>query len=1321
MNRLKIWPWMRPFLIIILAISIPPVVYWFGYVQSSVSAAKRQAFTTLAAVAEDFGSRLAAHDQIAKNAEAYSHKNPLLTNYLKSLLGLKTPPSILRVDNLPHIQVAGESGRVLLNVGALADSDYCKPGPACIVQVIVPVGNLIPRNAVEAEFDGLLILSVKNEVLTQDRRLPAQPVGVPLPLQFRGAPFEFDQGQPAESSTRSQETINQVKQANTLTPGNSIFDFRDDVTVQLAGVSYVAFIQVVSVPVTSTARSASATSAGGSIISIESPRQRVLVCGLIAKERLRREAIQLSPQTLILVGALVAFGIFAIPFLKLRFIGERERMRQRDVWLLAASILSTTALMVLVIQDVHAIIKLHRRFDSGLMQFTVAVAAHLKDEGDAILAEVKTSVPALLVDQEVTETAYPSTLKCNLPTSIPQAPPIGSILARRDLRSYPDIEALIVTDLCGYQMRKWMARTLPTPNISVADESYFATALALPTSLSESHTDFAFGATLAPTSGLLLGVYAMPVDGRTREYGAHVEMRNRTGIVALATQLQSVTSPIVARPFQFVLVDRNGAVTFQTLQGSFRGEHFFESINGADSLQRAARAPARDLHPKTYQYRGKVYRMTALYLPALQSTLVASYELSVVGELAARIFSTAALEALGIVGAILLGAALSAAVSRKTSFDWAWPSTSRIRWYAVGIVICALAMLLLLLVRSVMSSPWLRWSIIAAPAVVIVLLETVCVPKMMRHALLMVIARVTPFRRPASPSAVPQSLLRMSLLHTSFGVMGLLAFIGVPTAVAFNDAFNLHCVAFSTEVSEVWQAAYAQWNDAISASLVNVGDPRSQFDCLSSADLHCSLPERIYVSKDNYKKLRDERAALALYTNCADLTSSKGLCSSDHEPPVPFSFTASMAGWLAEFGRDREAHIRTMFNIDHAQAGSVRTPLLAGFEWSNWAAAGVLALLVALWLLVSSIAKHVLGIRVTAGNLLDERNAIEQNDGTLWLLLRPSHQALEALRRPLESLDLRNAELSSLDRRPLSGRTLIIEHLEARSADKEWRQAVLQLLDGKTEGCVILTSELDPLYGLTQALHHRIGYLRSLRSEDKEKRAEIDATCHELRRELAEWANALRGVRKIREASPGFPAFQVGSPYAVLHAKLAEECGPAEELVEIGSRFLKRPDLDSYRWNDIVGFVLDAAEPYYRSIWELCSRDERLVLIQLAQTGFVNPKREAIAHRLGRRGLVILEPRYRLMNRSFQSFVCAAETQERVTDWEQTGATFSWARLGTPLYALAAMVIAVLLYAEQGLFTNLLAVATGGVATLGSLRSIYASMKKVTPAEGKPA
>ena len=201
-------------------------------------------------------------------------------------------------------------------------------------------------------------------------------------------------------------------------------------------------------------------------------------------------------------------------------------------------------------------------------------------------------------------------------------------------------------------------------------------------------------------------------------------------------------------------------------------------------------------------------------------------------------------------------------------------------------------------------------------------------------------------------------------------------------------------------------------------------------------------------------------------------------------------------------------------------------------------------------------------------------------------------------------------------------------------------------------------------------------------------------------------------MTKVREDPPKFPKMKKDCPNPQFYERIKAECCHSTTLIEIGERLLRHPRLHEHRWDEVVGFVLDAAEPYYRSLWELCSREERVVVIQLAESGLINPKRIGLVRRLARRGLVVVDPRFRIMNESFERFVRTVEPREHVVEWERSSTGMSWGKLATPLYALAAIVIAILLFTEQALFSSALVVATGAARTLGSLRGLYSSVAK---------
>ena len=1299
MSRLNVWPWLRPFIILILVVAVPPLVYWFGYVQHSVQAAKQQAYVTLSAVATNFRDRLAAHDQIAATAERMAARRPeLLKGYLDTVLQPKNTLVIAAATS--HLEI-GNNGGLYLNVGRIAnmeknrtDAIRCGGASECSVRAVVPLENLIPWNAVETEFDGLLVLSDDNRLLAQDRRLPTQPLGVAVPLLNPGATNEAGR---KESTTAGRSLRSPV-------------DFSDQATLELAGIDYVAFIQEVLVVATPVGLNQSVDA------TAKAEMLKFTVCGLVAKDRLRRESLELSPQTLILIAAFVALGLFAIPFLKLRFIGARERMHPRDIWLLASSLLCATALIVMIILDAHTLVKLRDRFDAGLFQFSRSVQAHLRAETKAAIEQLTAATPHLLqpaspemlaANPQGHECEFHSQANAPGAAATTALPATGSVLSSARAFTYPDFEAAFATDLCGYQVRKWMPRTIPTPSISIRHEAYFPETLAL---AGRTGAPFVHSSIIAPTSGLPLGIYAMPFEANSLRMGPAAAPAGRGGIMVMATPMRSVNFPVVPEPFQFVLVNRRGEVTFQQARGPFRGERFFDSVVGGGALERAARVSGTSgRHTAgSYQYRGNTYRMSAVDIPELQVTLVAYYDQATIGMLTARVFGTTAVFVVGIIVSMLAGAALAVCWFGKTALDWAWPTPSRTVLYFLGSVACVIAMLVLLIARNLMSSYWLIWFMLTGPAVVMFVLGTGRVVRWMLWI-------ATRLGLSLDPSKYRSRRLT-SLAFQSFAVMAMLALIAWPTSIVFNDAFTLHASAYADGVERNWSIARTKWTSRLQGPVTDVGEPLPSQDCDATADLRCTVPDRIYASHVNYETLARARLAYGVYDDCADLRNSHGECRTDMEvDAVPASFTVGTAYRLAR--RTNTDLAQTLAAYSREQQRSERAPLLEGFGWTRWNVGGFALLIGAMSLLVGSVSKHVLGVGLTNDLVLDEHNELERSDGTRWLLLRPSAAVLAGLQGPsTTTIDLRDMQLVPQLAQPPAGTVLCIQHLERKLADPKWRDALLALLNTDTPGCLVFTSDVDPLYYLTQRSREKEDYLRSLGHEDTPRRKEAEENSRDLRNELASWAVALREMRKIRQVHTPFPDVRVPPDRIVLRDQLIEECAGIDPLIEIGARLLRRTDLPTYRWDEIVGFILDAAEPYYRSLWELCSREERLVLIQLAQEGLVNPRRVELVRRLARRGLLFFDPRLRLMNESFHRFVRSVETPERIAEWERTTEGMSWSRLGTPLYALAAVVIAILLFTEQAMITSVLAIVTGAAGTLGSLRSLYAATRPLTPA-----
>jgi hypothetical protein len=1177
---------------------------------------------------------------------------------------------------------------------------------------IVPLEDLVPWDVVETEFDGLLVLDADRKLLAQDRRLPRQPLGWQVPLHGGGL---------VESGVMATGPPEASGNAKLAKPDDSRefsgpFDFRNDTTLQLAGIDYLAFVQRVT---PSGLRSAS---------SDNNSAAPLLVCGLIEQRRLRQTAIGLAPQTLIAAGALVAFGLFAIPFLKLRFIGERERMRQRDVWLMGASVLSATALLVLVMLDAHAMLTLRHRFDDGLQKFSASVVAHLHAETAAATEELSVSAPLLVAETSriPAPTDERGETKCG--DNVTATANVGSVLARGApaFASYPDFEAIFLTDLCGNQTKKWMVRTDPTPLINIEPQAYFSAALTATSDSLPPGQPFKFATSVTPTTGLSVGRYIMPMTDDSKDFGIHVAPKRRAGLAVFVTPLWSVTSPVIAQPFQFVLVNRDGEVTYQKTETSFRGERFFDAVTDGRALERAARESA-STEPQTYRYRGRAYRMAAVDIPSLELTLVAYYDRSVVGTLAARIFGTAAPFALGIVVSMLLGAALAVMLYKGRALEWAWPTSQRTAHYFAGGLACIVSALILWIARAYLPSVWLASFVLLIPAVIIVVLGSGRITDLLDR---LQAARQRQASRPSRKDS-------FKFAFQSFAVLAVLAFVAWPTVIVFDDAFRLHTAAFETNVSDDWRLAETKWLDRVRSEWVNVSAPLGASDYTNGQrDLRSAARSRSYASEENYQTVLAKRHDRSTYADCASLRDDSAACRTTQTEPRPYSLTAGVAGMLAGLNRSEVGLATTLARFADSQSGLRAEPLLRGAHPTPWGVVGAILLVAAAILLVRSVAQHVLGIDFMDEGVLDTSAHFKCTNGTRWLLLRPSQETLARHAGTLVVHNLRGTQPVAFEL-PAAGVTLQVRGIESRLGDADARKALLDRLRLPVAGCLVLVSEIDPLHYLTQKVREACDDMNKLAAADDTGRAECEQECRRFRDELGGWALALRETRKVREnlpclALPSAPANSPADPgneaavraqarSDLLYRQVQDECGHMEPLIEIGRELCQRPGFETLHWDQIEEFLLDAAEPYYRSIWELCSREERLVLIQLAQDGLINPKRHDIVRRLARRGLIVLNPHYSLMNRTFARFVAEAEPRSRVAEWERTSSHVSWSRLGTPLYSLAAVVIAILLFTEQALLTNILAVATTAVGALSSFRGLQAAIVKPVAAEVRVA
>jgi hypothetical protein len=137
--------------------------------------------------------------------------------------------------------------------------------------------------------------------------------------------------------------------------------------------------------------------------------------------------------------------------------------------------------------------------------------------------------------------------------------------------------------------------------------------------------------------------------------------------------------------------------------------------------------------------------------------------------------------------------------------------------------------------------------------------------------------------------------------------------------------------------------------------------------------------------------------------------------------------------------------------------------------------------------------------------------------------------------------------------------------------------------------------------------------------------------------------------------------------------------------------------------DQVLDEIGERAETYYTGLWHACTNTEKIVLLQLAQTGLVNEKMRRDVRRLLARGRIRRDPRLRVMNETFRRFVVAQTASTDLTaELEPAFGSDAWERFRVPFFASVGVVLLFFFMTQHELFDVTVAVVTSLIATLPS-------------------
>jgi len=153
----------------------------------------------------------------------------------------------------------------------------------------------------------------------------------------------------------------------------------------------------------------------------------------------------------------------------------------------------------------------------------------------------------------------------------------------------------------------------------------------------------------------------------------------------------------------------------------------------------------------------------------------------------------------------------------------------------------------------------------------------------------------------------------------------------------------------------------------------------------------------------------------------------------------------------------------------------------------------------------------------------------------------------------------------------------------------------------------------------------------------------------------------------------------------------------------------------------VISRIGAEARLHYRYLWAQCSIDEKLVLVQLADHGLVNPKYFGWTLDLMQKGLVVRAPELRLMNDSFKFFVRQETRRSQILEWQEETGPNAWGLLKWIL-PLPLLVLAMFLFITQrDAVSNAAAVLVALASLTPVVFNLYSKLQEINTHRGRRA
>jgi len=985
-----------------------------------------------------------------------------------------------------------------------------------------------------------------------------------------------------------------------------------------------------------------------------------VVCGLVQGSHFRREAWAFPYTWLIVFVFLTVAVALSWPFLKLHFIGPKDRLKLADVYWLGFSMLVGSAILTLFMLFAVGYTRSEHLLDNQLKQFSAQVNDNFHNEIQDILTEIDSLKSTAASDLNKSQSGkdkeknYSKAESDNFPDFTQT-----HILQRDDVRSgtYPYFRTAVWMDKTGHRKLEWTVDAKASKG-GFPDRDYFkriiegdSRVLNLPQP-PDSKPEQKFW--LEPVTSRLTAEKMVIVS---TPFSETPKADDKARVVVLRdVAMTSLVNTVVPPGFGYRIIDNSGTdpsddgwnepgkVLFQSSESHQLKENFFEECDNNGSLRSLVFGRAADF--ANVNYKGETHRLFIQPLDGFPNWSLIVFR----NEQPLR---TVYVEILTIAGSILLGYAVVLLlpftiiyikkIRKNTNTEWIWPTQILADVYRetlyVNLFLGTLSLAVILGVPGWLGVHYDRWM----PIILVSLFAIAGILVLMKWRKLDWLSNLT-----ANTSRINRLIDRGDAYICNLVLVLILAGV-LPAIVIYKVAYNEEMKLFVKHAQLTMAHSLAERHRLVSAQY--------------STDQEF-IERRLREGRDVYTDFFFGTTRSFQVENHKQVTCDTDLDGflTGFSKVVPWSNETSLEIGGLTYGKAADR----LWTWESSGAGSsILHPTLPGIEnlhivtqlerfgysWHRaWVAMtiGLFLIFYILLALARFVVRRIFLLDVVEGLYLPTFSMTEMKESTFLVQASPyvtSNGAFDS--KKYHYIDL--AAVASQDNwahNVVSAATVkdipvwvFIDHFEFRMNDRAYNSQKLQLIESlqdANKSIIIKSSHLPSEFSFNSPARTN-------------GNGEVD--------ELSDtWAKMMTRFRRVYEARPNCKVLEDAFDELEKNETLPKqdrkkildlakftksECSVGPWLTQTGKEIIESlattKELDR---NNIAGQLIDRTELVYRKLWCSCTKNEKLTLLHLAQDRLLSHNDPEIKPLLQRR-LIKFAPDIRLMNETFRAYVLA--------------------------------------------------------------------------------